>query len=525
MRRMPAALFGVLLLLLPWLFGGCSGDSTGKTFRYDIAQPVQNLDPQFATDASARLILGNLFEGLVVCEPDGSIQPGVAESYTVSDDRLTYTFRLRETAAWEDETPVTADDFAFTFYRMFRDGSPHAEKYLAIEGARALLTGESELLPGVRAEAGVLTLTLEEADPLLLGHLADPAAAPCNESVFTESRGRYGLEIKHLNSNGPFMLSRWDETRLGLRKNEAYRSEKETVADGVVFYIGRETAAQFRDGQSDIATLDQEELDTVPASRMEVVPIQKTVWCIVFNQDHPLWGNALLRQGLAQAIDRQEFAGGLPDSFRLAEVLIPDAVQVLGTPYREQAFSRSPLPYDSVEAERLFRMGLELLDLNQLPNSATIHVPEQAKLSLGIDQLQQSWQKHLSAYLNFEVGTPQQIQTMLRSGDYQLLLLPITPADANIDTLLGVFMSESEQNYFGYRDIRYDKLLEVASEQHRLQEAVARYSQAETMLLSDAVVIPLYFETSYIAIAKDVQGVQISPFGDQIYFKYAQKDG
>lgn len=522
-RRRIAALFAVTVFALA--FASCRGDPSGKIFRYDIQEKVENLDPQFAVGNGTRMILSNLYEGLVTQSPEGEILPGVASSYALSEDRLTYRFTLREDAAWSNGDSVTAADFVFAFQRMFRDRSPHAELFLAIKGARDVLAGSAPISSLEVREEGErnLVIRLAAPDPLFLEHLTDPAASPCNERAYQEARGRYGLEGKLICGNGPFVLNEWSENRLLLRRSESYRSELPTQAGGVNFYIGREGDAQFLDGKTDLAQLNWEQIEQLNG-RARVIPIQKTVWCIVFNQNHPLWGNPLLRQGLAYTVDPELMAKGLPGSFQPATQLAPGAMRVVGKPFRELAGTRAPIEYSAAEGKRLFELGLSMLAMEQLPSTATICVPERGRLALNVGQLQQGWQRDLEAYMNFEVTSVSEIQNKLRSGDYQMLILPMTPANSNIRTLLGAFTSDSGQNYFGYRNALYDELLETAANQVNPQQAAERYAQAETILLSDAVVIPLFYETTYLAESEGVRDLGVSVFGDRIYFKYALKD-
>lgn len=520
----------ILLACCVLLLAGCKSDSTGKVFRYDIPEAVVNLDPQFASDSTARLILGNLVEGLLVQSADGEIEPGVAESYTLSEDKMTYTFQLREDAAWQGGEPVLAADFVFAFHRMFTLNSPFASGYAAIQNARDVMDGRmSATMLGVKADGDhTLTITLDHPDPFFPERLCDPCAAPCNQKMFEESRGRFGLEPKFVPSNGPFYLHSWDnEKSLALRQNENYRSEKPAVAGRVTFYVGRENATdQFLDGKTDLALLPYDQQEKLDATRANVTPIRKTVWCIVFNQNDSEWGNALLRQGLAYTVDHQSVGEGLPVGFAPTSVLVPDAISIMGKPFRESALAESPLALDTQQGQRLFELGLKALGRDQLPTSTTIYIPEIARDTLHIGAtVQQGWQKYLSAYINFVVATPREIENRFQTGDYQMLLMRFTPATADITSLLGAFASDSSQNHFGYNNVRYDELLQSAKDQDTVEKATEKYVQAETMLLSDAVVIPLYSQTTYLAVDSRVQGLEVSPFGDRIQFKYASKDG
>lgn len=524
MKKWPC-LFALLLLAV--FAGGCAGSQEGKIFRYDLAEPPVNLDPQFATDATSRMVIENIFEGLLVQDPQGNPLPGAAESYTPSPDGLRYEFTLREGLCWSDGEALTAGDFVFALRRLFEPGgrSPYAADFLCLSGAAEILRGEAPVSAlGVRAEDDrTLVITLAYPSPILPELLSSTAAMPCSERFFREARGRYGLEKKYIRSNGPFTLERWEDGKpIQLRKNEGYKSDKPVLAGGVNLYIGREDPAQlFLDGKSDAAVLSWENLPD--AKNAQVYPFERTVWCIVFNQNHPLWGNALLRQGLAQSLDREILGAELPPNLRPTEVFIPPAMRLLDRSYRAYAGDASPLSFDAQQGRRLFELGLREQALQKLPGSAALFVPDSPGATIYMGLAQQSWQKHLSAYINLEKKTALQVEDALRAGEYQMLLMPFSPATPRIQSLLGVFASDAGQNYFGYRNGRYDALLAEALRSTGEQQALEKYRQAESMLLLDAVVIPVYFETTYLAAAQDVQGLEFSPFAGRLSFKYATK--
>lgn len=137
--------------------------------------------------------------------------------------------------------------------------------------------------------------------------------------------------------------------------------------------------------------------------------------------------------------------------------------------------------------------------------------------------VQQSWQKNLSAHINIQQIPMQQMESNLLSGSYEIMLLPFTPQGPRIESLLSAFTSRSSQNYFGYQNPRYDQLLSQALDEESFDVATTRYVQAEKTLLADAVVIPVYGETSWYATGKGVEGVEVFPFGGRIEFKYGVK--
>ncbi len=507
---------------------GCANKATDAVFRYDIPYPVTSLDPQFATDTSSRMLIDNLFEGLLVQNPQGDLLPGVATGYTVSQDTCSYTFQLRQDAMWDTGKPVTADDFVFAFQRMFNPQapSPYATDFFNLKNAQQVLSGNMSVAHlGVAAvDAHTLVFQLEQPDPFFLELVASSAAMPCNRGFFTESRGRYGLEKKFLAGNGPFSLSSWDNSRsIVLQSSESYISDTPTLASGVVVYIGRENTTQlFRDKKSDLVIAPYSQLESLQSRTQQIQAYDKTTWCIVFNQSDSVFGNALVRQGLAHTFDRSLFSDQLTDNLQTTSVFVPPAMRVLEKSYRHLADGVSPIALNPQRGAYLYGLGLESSELDSLP-PVTFYLPDTDSHATYMGIAQQSWQKHLGAYINLQPITPQEIEQKLHSGDYQMLLMPFSPASPSISTLLGVFTSESRQNYFGYYNLLYDDLLREIHSQEDLSGMVKKYVQAENLLLSDSVILPVYNETTYYAIASGVTGIEISPFAGKIYFKYAQK--
>ncbi|MDL2234177.1 peptide ABC transporter substrate-binding protein [Ruminococcaceae bacterium OttesenSCG-928-L11] len=508
---------------------GCSSDNTGKVFRYDIASTVSNLDPQYAVDSTARLIIANIFEGLVVQEPDGTIAPGVAERWEVSSDGTVYTFYLRDDTGWhgKESVPVTAHDFVFTFRRIFSTDSPspYASDFLLIKNGAAVKSGSvgyGHL--GVKAlNDFTLEITLEHASPLFLELMATTAAMPCNEKAFQEARGRYGLEKKLVGANGPFYVDGWTDKQISLRVNSHYRSDRETLSGGVNLYIGREdSAGRVLSETTDVAKIPIASKTKALSDGLHVQTFEKTTWCIVFNLRDATWSNPLIRQGLAYALEYRFFTGMLTENFTATSVLVPPATLLGDHFYREQADKSTPLAYDTQKARTLFNMGLEALGLEHLPTTQ-FYVPDTGNHPLQMGLVQQGWQKNLAAYINIAPVSAQEIEERLVSGRFQVMLAPFSPSSPRVESLLSDFTGTSSRNWTGYENPRYDHLLDTAVNETSMDRAAIRFGQAERMLLADAVVIPVYFETTYYATGKEVEGIEIYPFGDRIYFKYGLK--
>ena len=154
MRKIKTAIAFLLISAVFLSFAACGGvKGLDATIYYAIMSAPRCLDPQIVSDNSEEIAVASCFEGLVRLNENGSVVPGMAESWSVSDDECVYTFKLRENAKWhliknfadilgEDyketfDQSVTADDFAFAFRRAVspETKSPSAESLFSIRSA------------------------------------------------------------------------------------------------------------------------------------------------------------------------------------------------------------------------------------------------------------------------------------------------------------------------------------------------------------------------------------------------------
>ena len=504
------------------LLAGCTQESP-SVIRVDISGPVANLDPQFATDPAARMIIANLFEGLVVQDSDGRLSLGAAAGYNISVDGLTYTFTLRDDIYWQDGSAVSAQDFVFAFRRMFSPyaSSPFAGDFLVIANATRVMEGMSPPATlGVRAlGAQTLIFALERPCPGFLSSLAHTAAMPCNRYAFEQSVGRYGLEARYLFSNGPFTIGRWDGSQLHLNRSEYFREEGQALSERVVFYIGRQDhVRQFLDGRSDMVLVPSDRLIEVTGRPAQLIPAQTTVWGLVFNQNTLPWGNTLLRQGLALTLDLGPRSEYLPANLVATGVFIPPGTLVQTQSFREGADAHMPSPPDNNHARRLFGRGLAVIGYDHLPLT-TIFVPESHATHL--EFLSETWRRELGAEITIEIGPNAQSSQRLAIEEYPIALLPFYSTNGAPGAFLSFF--HSDVNRYGYNSPRFDHALSAAGLAVNANEIIYLYQQAEGILLEDAAIIPLFFETSYYALATGLAGVDILPFGGGARFQNAQR--
>lgn len=188
------------------------------------------LDPAKTSDADSLLVSGYLYEGLVTVDSSGNIQPGIAQSWTVSDDELDYIFEIRPNARFSDGSQITVDAIADNFNRWFEPNSPlHGDgnfpswlnRFLAFNGERDANNRAVSQVDGVqKVDSNTFIVHLNRIEPQLLNYLAEPAFAILSPASL--SNPAYGTSQSTIISSGAYVISSWTEEGMTLSPNPQY---------------------------------------------------------------------------------------------------------------------------------------------------------------------------------------------------------------------------------------------------------------------------------------------------------------
>ncbi len=527
-KRVAAALAALLLL---GMLVAC-GKNKETAFAYDITAEPRNLDPQLASDSASLLVLQNTMEGLMSYDKDGALAMGAALSYTVTDDGMTYVFTLDDTARWvhrgSDYAPVTAHDFVFAFQRIFdtATSSPYIKEFMCIKNADEVVAGEKpkEALGIYASKTYELTVTLSYPFDGFLALTATTPAMPCNPALFTETQGKYGTNIKNMAFNGPFVLSSWKSGEsLTLRKNVSYHRADEVLPSRVVLFPpqkDQDSTVRFMAGTTDVMSVSGDRIEALVADGYGYEQFQDTTWALVFNTNNEVFANQSIRLAFAKAFTNASYVHQFPIWLKKAGALVPPVVSSGMQPYRRYAGLDLMLGYQPETARELLRTGRSELELAKLPK-VTVLSPQQETFGFLMQYVQQTWQDDLSVFVSLERKSDADILRAVKSGQYQIALVPFRPESDNVSEMLSQFVTDSPKNVTGYQNPDYDALMTAATLAATQQEATGELIAAEQMLIEQGVLIPFAYQTSFYAISKDANDIVISPFGGGLFFKYA----
>ena len=523
-RCIPAVLSVILLLAAP----GCgprSGDGQvpfGRMRRIEANECIINigsdpssLDSGQSTDIPAARTILMLQRGLTVLNDESRQQPELAESWQVSDDGLTYTFKLRP-ARWTNGDPVTADDFVYAWTcRVLNPefASQYAYQLFYLRGARAYYSNP-ELGPesvGVRALApDVLEVQLEAPTPFFLELVAHHTYFPVNPRVDQANPDWHRYAASYVGC-GPFVLKEYRPSdRIVLERNPDYWNADAVRMQRVILRMIEQESTEriaFENGEIDATqTVPQQDIASLRDRPYFRHSDQLATYYLYVNTQKPALADPRVRRALALAINRRELidyvtlAGQEP-----ALTLSPPSLYHGGlpdTPLHDAAFDEAR----ALLAEAGYPGGRGLPPLTYLYNTMEGH----RKIAV---VLQETWRRELGVNLVLENQEFKVTIDRRRAGDYDIARAGWVADFKDPINFLEMFDSKSENNDSKWFDEHYDAMLAAARAEVDADRRMQLLREAELYLLENAPMIPIYFYVQNYLCAPELQGYVLNETG------------
>ena len=528
--KLPALLIAAVIIALS--FAGCKNepeDPHDQIIYYNIDNEPITLDPQIANDAGARLVILNIFEGLTRLDKDNNTIPGAAQSWDISTDRMMYTFDLRKDIRWNDNTPVTAQDFVFGIKRALAPEtmSPTASSLFSIKNAEKYHSGAAEEDSlGIFALADdKLIIQLEYPDPTFLSVLSTPPAMPCSKSFFENTAGQYGRLDDKILSNGAFYVREngWaHDEYICIRRNEYYKGENEVIPAGVNISIGKHydnICSAIDTGETDCGSISSSEIEKAKASGLLLTSFGDTVWGITFNTQNEYLKNTALRRSLLSSLDRYKLNSFIPSGCSETTHIIPDSAQAEGKKYRAAAGDISFTPYP--RPKQLLQEALKELGAASAP-TITILCPDDEYSGKMANHMIECWNELTNGYFNKEPVSLSVLKDRVSEGSFEAVIVPLTIQGETPLSTLEMFESSSEFNPSALMDENYDSLIQNVRK-NPATGTIDASRTAEQYLCDNAVFYPVFTENRFYASAGNVQNIIFHPYGAEADFIITKK--
>lgn len=548
MRRFFAALLAVLMLAA----AGCSkpADNGSKTnenlVKINIGTNPKTLDPRVSTGNPESHVQIALFEGLMRLDKDGRAIPGVAESYTLSEDGLTYTFKIRENAKWSNGDPVTAEDFIWTWKSTLDPllASEYAYQLYYIKGAEKMnkvpvnkLGADGKEIKGAdgkpvaRPEAEVkadfekaaanfgakaidsktLEVKLIAPTPYFLSLTSFHTLYPVHKQSVEAAKDNWFRNADTMVGNGPFKLVSWkDKDKVVVEKNPNYWGKDEVKLEKVEFYLVEDESTattMFESGELDIVSegVNKAELERLKKDQKDALKLlpDLSTYFYRFNVTKPPMNNVKVRKALAMAIDRNAIVTNVAKAGeKPAFALTPEGILDVTGDFRTNGgdlFKEDVEQAKKLLAEAGYPDGKDFPKITILYNTSENHkriaeaIQEMWKQNLNINvELQnQEW----AVYLDNQTKLNYQVVRAGWIGDY------IDPM-----TFVDMFVTGGGNNQTGWSNKAYDKLVEKAKNTGDQKVRMEAMHQAEQILTDEMPIMPIYHYVRPLLVSPKVEG-------------------
>ncbi|PIC95626.1 peptide ABC transporter substrate-binding protein [Sporosarcina sp. P26b] len=504
---------------------------------------IPSVDSSIVEDAVGFNVLNNINEGLYRLNQENIAEPAMAaEEAEVSEDGLTYTFKLRD-AMWADETPVTANDFVYAWQRAIdpATGSPYGPFMMSgvVENATAISEEKMEVSElGVKAiDEKTFEVKLERPVPYFLSLMSFGTFYPLKEEFVASKADAFATNSDNLLSNGPFVLTKWDGTGDSWTyvKNEHYWDAENVKLNEIHVNVVKDSATAiklYQDGKLDRAGVSGDLAMQYRDDEEAVIQPETSVFYFKFNQERdgketPL-ANENIRKAIAKSFEKEDMVDVvLANGSLAANFLVPTNFAFDENEKDFRDLSGNHLEYNVEEAQDHWKKGLEELGVESLDLEI---LGGDTELSKKMDEYFKSQLEGNLEGLKISLKeVPFSVRLDLDGNqDYDIQVSGWGPDFQDPISFLDLFVTDGTNNLMSYSNPEYDKLIEDSKGELALkpEERYEAFAQAEKILLDDDAAIAPIYQRGLIFLHKPYfKGLVDHPFGADYSFKWAYISG
>ena len=489
-----------------------------------IKDEPASLDPLKAVGLPEIQVIRDLFEGLTNQDAQGKIVPGVAQSWSSSDNK-TWVFTLRNNARWSNGDPVTAQDFVYSWQRLVDPKNSSAFAWFAglsgIQNAAAITKGEMtpDKLGVVAQSKNQLKVTLDRPVPWFPALVANVALFPVPQKIIAQ-QGDSWTSPGRLVGNGAYQLSeRVVNEKIVLARNPHYWDDAHSVLTKVTFVpINEESSAtkRYRSNDIDITESFPKNMyallkKTLPGE--VYTPDQLGTYYYAFNTQKGPTADVRVRKALSWSIDRKVIAEKvLGTGEKPAWHFTPDVTagfKPLPTFMQQHDQNSLNAQAKSLLAAAGYGPG-KPLKLKLLYNTSESH----QKIAIAVASM---WKKNLGVDVTLENQEWKTYIDSRNSGNFDVIRASWVGDYNEPSTFLNLLTSGNSSNIARFNNADYDAVIAKASRETSDQVRNSDYNRAEQILAEQAPIAPIYQYTNGRLIKPWVKGYPITNPEDVAY--------
>ena len=522
-----------------------AGSSTGSIntagFTVQYGSNPETLDPALNSAVDGGNTIITVFETLLIINENNETVPGQAESWTTSEDGLTWTFTMRDGLKWSDGSELNAKDFEYSFKRMADPdtAAPYAETCLGMIDGFEEAAGFPDADGNPTVEPNLDALNVKASDDgktltIVLGYpcsyfdkiAAFAAMSPVQKATVEANGDAWCTSPDTYVCNGPYMITEWTPSeRIVLTKNPNYVGgwdNSKIVSDSITLLLLEDSSASFAAYNSGEAVLIKDvPTDEIPSlTKAEdggdfyVDTILGTYYISLNDQKEP-FTDAKVRKALSLAIDRDYVAntimqGTYEPAYNFVGPGIVDESGMFydnangGKPYISDDYDANLEEAKQLMADAGYPNGEGFPTIEYSANDAGYHIPV-------AEYVQQAWGE-LGITVNINKVEWASFLPMRRAGDYDVSRNGWVMDYNDPSNMIELFTTTNGNNDGKYSNPEFDATIEaskVADKSVHFQ----KLHEAEDILMEDAGAIPVAYYTDFWLQSPSLKGTWHSPYG------------
>ena len=520
-----------------------AGSSTGSVstagFTVQYGSNPETLDPALNSAVDGGNTIITVFETLLIINENNEAVPGQAESWTTSEDGLTWTFTMRDGLKWSDGTDLNAKDFEYSFKRMANPdtAAPYAETCLGMIDGFEEAAGfpDADGNPTVEPNLDALNVKASDDGKTLTIVLASPcsyfdkivafaAMSPVQKATVEANGDAWCTSPDTYVCNGPFMITEWTPSeRIVLTKNPNYVGgwdSSKIVSESITLLLLEDSSASFAAYNSGEAQLIKDvPTDEIPSlTKAEdggdfYVDTILGTYYVSLNLKRDAFKDAKVRRALSLAIDRDYVANTIMQgTYSTADSIVgPGIVDENGyfhdngnAPYISADYEANLAEAKKLLADAGYPNGEGYPTIEYSTNDAGYHVPL-------AEYLQQAW-SDLGITLTISKMEWSSFTAARRAGEYDVARNGWVMDYNDPSNMLDLFCSGNGNNDGKYSNPEFDAAIE-ASRVADVSEHFAQLHKAEDILMEDTGCLPIAYYNEYWLQSPALKGTWHSPYG------------
>jgi oligopeptide transport system substrate-binding protein len=469
---------------------------------------VVNIDPCKISNLSEKAVVSEIFEGLMVRTQSGQVKPSAANvtNYTLSDDKLSYTFNLNPAARWSNGDALTAKDFAYSLKRMLKPKNKCQEAFLlfCIKGAKNYYNQNGKGKIGIKAlNNHTLLLRLNKPTPYFTEILAAAVVSPVHKKTI-KIHGKKWTHTKHIVTNGPYKVSDYVPNHpITLVINPYHPQSKHLTNKGFhqisYMFNSRNTGivSHFEANAYDVVQeFDEGKINTIMNKDNFMLDNTLGVYYYAFNMTNKRFrDNPALREALHLCINREHMINTILHGCKKAAYSwVPNGISGYTPPTLPQQKNKEK------RAKELYKQA------GYGPNNPFVAKILYSSTSSCMNrsialQIAEMWQRILGIETEYEALEWKAMLSRRTKKEFDIIAGSWLGDYGDPTAFLDIFCPLPD-NMPGYNNPAYTNLINRAHSALNNTQRLGLLKQAETILLKDKPIIPIYHTTTTILVNK-----------------------